>query len=99
MNKKKLDQVAKNYIEAHNRYMLWNCCDSMRDLDRYEAQWSILTDDKIEIKKYIKDNLFEFYQKALVEAIEEEWDGEMTFEEVIAQGAGEVLFPYEPKKK
>lgn len=77
--------------------MLWDCSDSMHDVDRYEAQWSTLTDDKIKIKKYIKDNLFDFYQKTLVEIIKEGWDGEETFEQVIESGAGTILFPYEPK--
>jgi hypothetical protein len=95
-NQKKLIQVAKNYINAHTRYMLYDCCDSMHDTEKYEAQWEILTDNGVKIEDFIKTNLFAYYQKTLLEIVEESRGEDETIEEVIENGAGDVLFPYVP---
>jgi len=94
MSKKKLEKVAKNYITAHSTYMLYDCCDAMHDIEKHEAQWSVLTDDKINIKDYIRDNLSEFFQKEVRQIIDD-LSGE-DYNEIVSKSCGELLFPLVP---
>lgn len=95
MNKSKIDKkikkVALEYIVAHTQFALWDCSDAMREIDKLEAVWEVLTDGKTTLKEYIKKNLYKEY-KDQVEDIAME-NGE-SLEEVLQSYGHDLLLPY-----
>lgn len=98
MEDKKKDRIAKKYAVEHTRYSLFVCeIDSLTAVRKAEEQWAALPDNNETIKDYIKEHLFEFYQKTLLKLVNEVRNDGDAVEDVIKKGPGTILFPYEPK--
>ncbi len=88
----KINKVAREYIQAHTRYALWDCGDSMREKDVLEGKWEILTDNEPTLKDYIKENLYEEYKEEVRQANKEL--GEDLAETIDTYGS-DLLLPYD----
>lgn len=96
---KKKRKIAEEYIEAHITSNLYDCIDSMREVDVLEAKWEALTDNKPSIKAYIQNPLNreweELFQKKIVEIIDDlSGEGTNYQEKINKRPGGRLLFPY-----
>ena len=73
--KSKIHKIAQHYARAHAYYHATDCCDSMRDCERIEAQWEVLTDgDEESLVEYVRKNCKSDYLEALREIVNEQDD-------------------------
>ena len=88
---KKIQKVAKEYVIAHTQFALWDCSDAMHEIDKLEAVWDALTDNKESLKDYIKKNLYDYYKEQVEDIAKENSE---PLEEVLADYGDNLLLPY-----
>lgn len=82
MNKVKAKQTAKDWLFPALMFAVYDCSDSMEQAEKLENRFNAFVEDSISIEKFVKENLYNEYIKAMVATLREggkldEWKEEL----------------------
>ena len=66
MKNKRMDELASDWIESNLRFIAFDCCDSMHDLDRIKAKWEEYSDKPISDHVKKSPTLMKKYEKEIL---------------------------------